>query len=307
MTRNRKAILVTGSHRSGTTWAGKILATAPGTAYIHEPFNMVNKIGLIAYPFTYWFQYICEENAHQYKETLQKVITYNYPLRHNLTKARTPRDLAKIARDQGKTLLHKTRNDTPIIKDPIAFLSVEWLTNTFDMSVLIMIRHPAAFCSSLKMKDWQFDFNHFLQQPLLIQGKLKKFEAEIKEQAANKQDIITQGILLWNCFHYLIHTYQEKYPEWLFVRHEDLSTDPVTNFRSIYNAFDLEFTPEVEAAILTSSSTHNPTEQQTGNEFLRNSEENIHNWKKRLTETEIQKIKKSTFEISTLFYTEHEW
>ncbi len=30
-------ILVTGTHRSGTTWVGKMLAAGPSTAYISEP------------------------------------------------------------------------------------------------------------------------------------------------------------------------------------------------------------------------------------------------------------------------------
>ena len=32
-----KPILVTGSHRSGSTWVGKMLATSPSVNYIHEP------------------------------------------------------------------------------------------------------------------------------------------------------------------------------------------------------------------------------------------------------------------------------
>jgi hypothetical protein len=51
----RKTILVTGSHRSGSTWAEQILAIAPNTGYIHEPFNNVIKCGVIANPFEYSF------------------------------------------------------------------------------------------------------------------------------------------------------------------------------------------------------------------------------------------------------------
>ena len=32
-------VLVTGSHRSGTTWVGQILGLAPGLCYLHEPFK----------------------------------------------------------------------------------------------------------------------------------------------------------------------------------------------------------------------------------------------------------------------------
>ena len=133
---------------------------APKTAYIHEPFNIGLKLDVIDSPFPHWFQYICDENAHHYEASVRNVITYNYPLASHFAKARTPRNYAKIVRDQWRFLRHKARKDTPIIKDPIALFSAPWLAKTFDMNVLVMIRHPAAFCSSLKLKDWKFDFNN---------------------------------------------------------------------------------------------------------------------------------------------------
>ena len=41
-----KPILVTGSHRSGTTWVGKMLAATGSVGYIHEPFNLKNRPGI---------------------------------------------------------------------------------------------------------------------------------------------------------------------------------------------------------------------------------------------------------------------
>ena len=38
--KNSKPILVTGSHRSGSTWTGRIISAAPHVGYIHEPFNI---------------------------------------------------------------------------------------------------------------------------------------------------------------------------------------------------------------------------------------------------------------------------
>jgi len=41
-----KPILVTGSHRSGTTWAGRVLAFSPTPlGYIWEPFNPRHRPG----------------------------------------------------------------------------------------------------------------------------------------------------------------------------------------------------------------------------------------------------------------------
>ena len=40
-----RPILVTGAHRSGTTWVGKMLALAPGVGYVHEPFSPLTRPG----------------------------------------------------------------------------------------------------------------------------------------------------------------------------------------------------------------------------------------------------------------------
>jgi hypothetical protein len=38
-------VLVTGIHRSGTTWVGKMLAAAPGVVYINEPLTGIHRSG----------------------------------------------------------------------------------------------------------------------------------------------------------------------------------------------------------------------------------------------------------------------
>ena len=307
MRKTKKPILVTGSHRSATTWVGQVLAASPKTAYILEPFNNRIESGIIKTISTNMFQYICEENSEPYEEILAQVFHYKYPLCRNLEKVKTVRNVAKIIRAQGLSFLHRIRKDIPIIKDPIALFSAEWLCKTFDMNVLVMIRHPAAFCSSLKIKGWTFDFNDFLNQPLLMTRYLDVYEEEIREYAKNEKDIIDQAILVWNCIYHTVCLFQEKYSEWLFIKHEDLSLDPVNRFHSIYKAFDLEFTEEAKSFILETSGTHNPIEQQAVNEFIRDSKANIFNWKNRLSQNEIDNIKKKTSEVSSNFYAEHEW
>lgn len=307
MNKPRKPILVTGSHRSGTTWAGKSLSLAPGTGYIHEPFNIGKKINFTKKPFSYWFQYLCEENASKYQKALDDMISYQYPLRSNLAKTRTFRDAARVFFGQGQTLIHKVKQDTPIVKDPIAFFSADWLSKTYDMNVLVLIRHPAAFCSSLKIKNWTFNFNNFLNQELLMNRYLYSFEKDICEFAKEEKCIIDQAILLWNCIHHTVAVYQQDHPEWLFVRYEDLSNNPLREFEYIYGRFDLEFTPSAKSGILESSGAYNPVEQRANNEFKRNSKANIQNWKRRLNSEDIEKIKSETSMLSKKFYGDYKW
>ena len=57
MIKRKKPILVTGSHRSGSTWVGKILNLSNETYYINEPFN-IETHNSPSNPFKYWFEYV---------------------------------------------------------------------------------------------------------------------------------------------------------------------------------------------------------------------------------------------------------
>jgi hypothetical protein len=307
MRKEVRPILVTGSHRSGTTWAGQILALAPHTGYIHEPFNINIQFPTIEKRMSYWFKYICNENESQNKKAIDKVINYSYPFIDNIKKVRNTKQILKVIRDSGIMYLNKMNKNIPIVKDPIAFFSTEWLYETYKMNILVMIRHPAAFCSSLKIKNWRFDFRNFLEQPLLMNRYLSIFDDDIRQFVKKEMDIIDQAILLWKCIHKTVATYNKLHPEWIFMKHEELSRDPLMNFNYIYKKFGLNFTEKVKKGIIKSSCENNPTEQEAGKEFRRNSKENITNWKIRLSSEEICKIKKETNEISSLFYEEYEW
>ena len=308
MKRNTKPILVTGSHRSGSTWVGQMIAAAPNIAYVHEPFNIDARVNENARPFQYWFMHIGKENERNYSDLIKNITRYNYPLISNLSKVRRPKDAAKVARRQLQFINYKLTNPRLLIKDPIAFFSAEWLAKRFDMDVLILIRHPAAFCASLKVKNWVFDFSHFLDQPLLMDKYLAPYKDQIEEHIREEKDILDQAILLWNCIYSTVHTYQKNNDTgWLFIKHEDISQEPEKKFESIYKKLDLPFTSEAKEVIRASSNAKNPTESHRGSEFQRNSKANIKNWKNRLSEAEIDYVRQCTKDVSGLFYDESDW
>jgi hypothetical protein len=218
------------------------------------------------------------------------------------------RQVAQSFRDSATSTIHRLTRKTPVFKDPMAALSAPWLARQFDFGVVIMIRHPAAFCSSQKIKNWKFDFNNFLLQPNLLRDtSMGDLEPEIRYYAEKPQDIISQAALLWNCINIVISDYRTTHPEWLFVKHEQLSIDPLNGFRNIYAKLGLKFTESARAAVEASSNANNPIEQEPGKEFMRNSAMNVSNWRNRLTDREILIIKRRTHEVSKLFYTEAEW
>jgi len=279
--------------------------------YIHEPFTPEDgDLCGFANPIKAKFQYITDENSHRFAKYLDDLVDFKYPVRTNLLHCTSAREAARILLSFANLSTHRLKKDTTVMKDPHAVLSAPWLARHFDMNVVIMIRHPAALCSSLKILNWRFDFNHFLTQPQLMrETRLADFESEIRYFAENEQGIIPAGALLWNCIYAVIDEYRMRYPGWLFLKHEELSMDPVDGFRKVYAEFGLEFTASARTAIERNSGEQNPSGPARGGEFSirRNSKNNVLNWKNRLSDREILTIKERTSDVSRLYYTDLEW
>lgn len=296
-----KNILVTGSHRSGSTWTGNVIAKAPKVRYIHEPFNIgINRINYKS-PFTYWFEFLIDSSTKHQRESKTYIESF-YKVFHinnlkKLFKVRSLKGLYNYSADIKGRITDRT-----IIKDPIAIMSAEWIYMNYNIDVVVLIRHPAAFVASLKVNDWQYDFNNYLDQPVLMSTYLKDYQAIINDFSKNKKDIIDQGILLWNTIHDTIAYYQNKYKnEWYFVKHEDLSIDPISEFNKMFSKINLTLNSGVENYI---NETTNGSEQSN---LKRNSVRNIKTWKNRLSNDEIERIKIGTENVWKKFYTERDW
>jgi hypothetical protein len=305
---NRKPILVTGSHRSGTTWVGKMLAASPSVGYIHEPFNLTHRPGICAAKFPYWFTYVTKENEAPYYVPLKKTLDFRFNLGAELPAIQSFRQMGRMLKNYKNFSLYRYRNAIPLMKDPIALFSSDWLAQTFNMNVIVLIRHPAAFTSSLRRLNWPHNFSHFLNQPFLMRDYLAPFEAEIHAFAETEHDILEQGILLWRIIHYVILQYQEQHKDWIFLRHEDISTDPLQHFEYLYKRMNLTMTDKEKKVIDAFSNEDNPTEATKGHKLeKRNSKSNIKSWQKKFSEEELTNLRTQVEEISHHFYSDVDW
>jgi hypothetical protein len=121
----------------------------------------------------------------------------------------------------------------PLVKDPLALLSAEWLAHRFDTQNLVMIRHPAAFVSSV-MKIWRHSFERFLADEQLLHDHLARFEKEIRAEVKRPSDMLSPAALMWRILYSGVATFRERQPTWLFLRHEDVSLEPMPVFREVY-------------------------------------------------------------------------
>ncbi len=303
-----RPILITGAHRSGTTWVGRMIDASPLVGYIHEPFNLYQSLGVCGARFHYWFPYISDENGSLYYEYIKNTICFRYNLVTEIKAIRNIESIRRVLAEYLSFCKYRICNARPLVKDPIAVFSAEWLAQNFNMDTVILIRHPAAFVSSLKRLNWTHPFSHFLEQPLLMKDHLYPFEAEIKECANYGHDIIDQGALLWRLIYHMVAKYQKDHDDWIFLRHEDLSRDPLEGFHALFNRLNLEFSESVEGAVREYTNASNPREAPDGSSSIkRDSGSNIWNWKGRLEESEIERIRNQVEDVSSLFYSDDDW
>jgi hypothetical protein len=306
-------ILVTGAHRTGTTWVGKMLAAGPRTAYISEPLNLWHRPGVLSAPVQNWYTYICPDNEAQYLPAFQQTLHYRYHLLSEILSLRSLKDIGRMGRDLGIFLGGRLRRQRPLLKDPFAVFSAPWFADRLGCRVVITVRHPAAFASSLKRLNWPFDFNHLLAQPLLMRDWLEPYRNEMLrlagEQATASGDILEQASLLWRVVYQAVAQYCQGSAQFQVVRHEDLSLEPLQGFQRLYSSLGLEFSSQVQEAILASSNSENPGElsKRSVHAVRLDSRANLHNWKRRLTREEIERVRRLTEDTAALFYPEIGW
>lgn len=300
-------ILVTGAHRSGTTWAGKMLAADADTAYISEPLNVLHRPGVFKARVQHWYQYVCEENEQEFLPAFQSLLEFDYHWMDEIRSLRSRKDFLRMGRDFMIFYNALERGQRALLKDPFAVFSVPWFAMRLNCRVVITVRHPAAFASSLQRLGWSFDFKNLLDQPLLMRDHLEPYREQML--AVRAEDVIGQGALLWRIIYSAVQKFQQSNAEWLVVRHEDLSLDPVNRYRELYGKLGLEFTKRVEKVILNSSSSENPSELALKkiHSVKLDSAANVKNWRKRLKPEVIQRIRDITGETADFYYPGENW
>lgn len=304
-----QSILVTGAHRSGTTWVGKMLATSPQVGYISEPLNLWHRPGVMRAPVRYWYTYICPDNEENFLPAIRETIDFRYHPWLELTSLRSIKDLLRMGRDIAGFVEGRLLRQRALLKDPFAVFSAPWFADRLGSHVIIIVRHPAAFVSSLVRLNWSFDFCDFLAQPLLMRDLLGKFQNEMVEMLDRPEDVVGQGCLLWRMIYSVVSQFRERYPGFQILRHEDLSLEPVDAFERLYAHLGLEFNQKIRARIIASSSPQNPTQTSPRSIYAvqLDSRSNLDNWRRRLTAGEIERVRALTADVTSLFYAEEAW
>ncbi|NET01097.1 MAG: hypothetical protein F6K61_11100 [Sphaerospermopsis sp. SIO1G1] len=312
----KPVIFLTGSVRSGSTWVSNIIATSPSLNYISaEPFNTLVSQNHFGIEFPNLFYIIKNNEDAQFIHSIRNVFNQRWEIQDFnrrlyaliKTKSTDPKLYARIFKYWALSL----NNKPSFLKDPIAFFSCEQIYKLISSQNIILIRHPAAFCNSMLRNSWSFDPNLLIKQNFFTNLVVAVYQDRAKylSKFPKNEKILEKSILLWNIVHTMILDFQTKYPDWIFLKHEDLCINPCIQFQLLFEKLNIEYTLITEKKILASSNSSNPTDIPSGviHNINRDSKKLVDLWKNKLSSQQVELIYRETQQVSHHLYSNDQW
>lgn len=312
-------ILITGTHRSGTTWLAQCLDYAPKTHILSEPFSPRNKRFPERVQFSdSWFMAITDEVINENYDEVTFGLAFQYSFRLLLKQMTIKPGMWKFRQIKYfiRRKYYELKRYTLIVKDPnLAFSLNTILKNPvfadYDSKCLIICRHPSAFVTSIMRmsqdKQWEIDLDGWVLNCPDVVSQIS--EESIKTISSNKNgELFERAALYWLAVQSVLCSNVEKY-SLLTVRHEDLSEAPTEEFKKLYNNLGLEFNDSAKDSIEKLCGTQNPRDPQHGeiHTLNRDSRANIFRWKSLLTDQQLKRIGELTSPYSKLIYPEEKY
>jgi len=278
-------VFITGVPRCGSSWAGEVLGNCHDIRYVFEPFNaqwvpaLRNQI--------HHFRYLSGQS--EAPPLLQQIADGAFHGRQSWKQI----GRAAYRGYLGAACRTATR---VVIKDPTASLITDWIAKRFRAQILIVMRHPCGFASSLEALDWKLGVNSLLRQDALMQDHLEDFR-DVLNRARNDK-WLTRGAL-WGAIHTVFARQLERYPDWRLLRYEDLCADPVGQFETLSEEFGLKLNLRTRKKIEALSATDSTDSGST----RRNSRLMPDIWQQRMSPGEIDAVMGIVGEFGLDYYT----
>jgi hypothetical protein len=289
-----------------------MIAASSVTGYIQEPFSPLHSRGVFNAATDHYYTWVSDHNGCLFEAALRDTIAFKYDLAAAAKSVTNARQFASMLVGYCRSCMYRREGRRALLKDPLALFAAEWIAAKIDAQVVVLIRHPAAFVSSLIKANWRHPFSNFLEQPGLMAAHLSPFQSEVERLSRNKSDsdIVEEGTLLWRITHHMIMKYKQARPDWLYVRHEDLSRDPIAHFHGIFEYLRLPYTSGVKQRIEEYTRQGNPIERpgEPSPAVARlDSRKNLSRWMDRLSARQIARIQEQTADVWPFFYTADDW
>lgn len=255
----RPPVLLISLPRSGSSWVGATLGLSPGALYLREP--------------------ISQPHLERHKQrgvvfTIQPdALPDGYARHADRAFQGLPKFRPNVVRFPAQWSLSSRRNRRVVVKE-VNPLALDWLISRYQPKIVYLLRHPAAVAASFARLGWMSS-----ERPA---GDERRFSARRigfdpavlpPYRTAWGEHVALQGLVMQSALATLA-----GYDQHLVVRYEDLCTDPVAQFRRLYDFADLPWQGDVAAAIeaQTNVDDHNRFESYS---LYRNSRTMAESWR----------------------------
>lgn len=302
-----RPIVIAGLPRSGTTWTMRALGSMPGSVRIPEPDNedkyppaihAKHKLG--RYPCL-----VPGQQARAYRKLWAWILSGTAEHWRSLQARRVLGPGAADRIFEGRmdvttwAAATLSRNPRPgpgasgpvVVKSIHAQLSLEWIAEEFDITPLVLLRHPANVLASwmeVQLKDGR--------------NSTLEMRPEVRTRYADRWQVPPPGDdpiekMSWR-IGLLIAALEEalvRHPEWHVRTHEQLCTDSVATFRTLFADLGLEWGDASEKFLIDNDT---PGE---GFETRRVAAEQSGSWQRRLDDAQLATLRRtlSRFPIAT--------
>ena len=251
--------------RSGSSWAGKVLATSPQFAYLREPITQ-----------PYMKRYGGQRPVF-YTEANHPDITI-YKRLANMAFAGVP-SLHKGVVDNKRDFWPFSKN-TPkrvLIKE-VNPAAADFFCKRYHPFLLLLLRHPAAVALSYYEQGW-----------------LKKVGDD------NFDEWVNFGRLYGAFMAEAVDT-ANRYKESKIIKYEELVKEPEQRFLEIFNSCNVEL--PVDFDLIIKKYCHSKDDLSSGYQTQRNSKVTSEKWKTKLNQQQLASIKEGFLETNLNFYRE---
>jgi len=272
-----KPVFLTGTHRSGTTWAAAMLAE-PGLWYAHEPF-MPTK-GLWREAFTYADPATTRADI---DSLLIKVVAGKHRVASN--NPNTDHPLMPLR-------LFKPPIRRVMIKDPIACLLTGYIAQHFDFDIIVLFRHPAGFAASVTQLGWPVGkfLKQFLADESLMGQHLESYSALL--EAYQERDDLEAAAVLHGALNRVLWSQAQGNRNIRQFRFEDLCHAPLDAFRAIFAELGLPYGALTQQRHnVLCARQEKPTQGYHPHAVARNSRSMAEGWKSKVTEAQLHRLR----------------
>lgn len=162
MTTKTLSLVVTGMHRSGTTWIGKVVDKLPEVTMLDEPFNAGTGLRGVR---CFYLDPSRPDDVGFLNDALDRLENGTARFRRIMELRRGLARFALVAlRGTGLERSYKSFLRSPItkfgVKDPFLVMFTRFFAMR-DVPVIVTVRHPAAILQSLKRMGWEIPLANF--------------------------------------------------------------------------------------------------------------------------------------------------